>query len=147
MSIKCIHSCPKCKTPCNKTGGHAEAGFDGIAGLCWCDKGHGWWVAGETTMLDARATVAPPQDTGITIIGIPVEVNATLPKDFFALVSSGPKAYVLVDDMQTARRLTAACNMAVATACEHCGGLGPLRKGAHPTDHGKCAHGPAKAAR
>lgn len=30
----------------------------------------------------------------------------------------------------------------VEAACAYCGASGPLRKGSHPTNHGKCAHKP-----
>lgn len=43
----CQHRCPTCDTQCNKKPGHAEAGYDGIAGLCWCSGRCGKWWNGE----------------------------------------------------------------------------------------------------
>lgn len=67
---KCVHRCPKCKFQCNKGHQHAEAGYDGIAGLCWCNQCAKWWVA------------ATPEDAGKqceTLLGYPVRIDPTIP--------------------------------------------------------------------
>jgi hypothetical protein len=51
---QCKHTCPECGTRCSKKAGTAEAGYDGIAGLCWCKKCNDWWLAGEPTLLRNR---------------------------------------------------------------------------------------------
>jgi hypothetical protein len=50
-ALICGHHCPNCDLPCAKKPGHAEMGYAGIAGLCWCTQCSGWWVAGEPTLL------------------------------------------------------------------------------------------------
>ncbi len=54
-AAKCGNPCPECGTICQKKVAHAAAGFQGIAGDCWCEVCHGWWIAGETTLLRNRS--------------------------------------------------------------------------------------------
>lgn len=53
----CLENCPKCGKTCNKKDGHADAGYNGIAGLCWCETCKGWWVKGEKTLTSRRGAM------------------------------------------------------------------------------------------
>lgn len=50
----CGNECPHCTCKCEKKLGHSRAGYDGIAGLCWCPDCQEWWIEGEPTLLCER---------------------------------------------------------------------------------------------
>lgn len=53
----CLENCPKCGKACQKKDGHADAGYNGIAGLCWCETCKDWWVKGEKTLTSRRGAM------------------------------------------------------------------------------------------
>ena len=118
-------TCPRC-------GGHAVI-EDGD-----CPAGRWWWACAKCK-LDVSRWPTNTLGRFRAAFNSAVKYPTTPPADWILDVLR-PMVEDELEELVLDGELKRSTHKRDPEACPHCGGVGPLRKGSHPTRHGKIAH-------